>query len=147
MYRWSYIVGEESLPRPRPPAITKMPTHKRSELNQSNLDLGIYSNIKIDCYEGINSEGKLTRLIYYDHLKKKFEFDNNGMLLLQKYSSYEIGFISILGERQNGKSFILDKILNLSGVKGNHVVMWVFSSPSISSKEFGYGPSLFEKGT
>ena len=42
-------------------------------------------------------------------------------LLLQKYSSYEVGFISILGERQNGKSFVLAKILNLSGVKGNHV--------------------------
>lgn len=127
MYPSPYLVGEETLFRPTPSALSKLTTHKRSELHQGN-DLGIYSNIRIDNYEGVNAEGRLIKLVYYDHLKKKFEVDNTGISLLQRYSSYELGFVSVLGEKQNGKSFILDKILNLSGVKGNHVWSGLFSS-------------------
>jgi hypothetical protein len=50
-----------------------------------------------------------------------------------------------VGERQNGKSFILDKILNLSGVKGNHVFCYLCSSQLTKKEVFGCGHNLLEK--
>ena len=47
--------------------------------------------------------------------------EDAALSIFQKYSAYELAFISIMGEKSNGKSLILDKVLNLSGVKGNHV--------------------------
>lgn len=106
------------------PVNTRISQYHHLEEHAHN-DLGIYKNIRIEGYEHGRSEGKLMRLVYYDEVKRKLEVDEHALQLFQRYAAYEIAFLSVMGERGNGKSFILDKLLNLAGVKGNHVPYWL----------------------
>jgi polynucleotide 5'-kinase involved in rRNA processing len=43
------------------------------------------------------------------------------MSLLEKYSTDDVAFVMVVGNKTAGKSFFCDKILNLSETRGNHV--------------------------
>lgn len=105
-------------------------------------DLGIYKNIRIEGYESKGGEGKLMRLVHHDEIKRRMEVDEQAIQLFQRYASYDIAFLCVLGEKGNGKSFILDKLLNLAGVTGNHVpaVLLSFLSTGMTDCSYGHNP-------
>lgn len=41
--------------------------------------------------------------------------------LMNKYASMDVCFVTVVGEKDVGKSFFCDKILNLAEIKGSHV--------------------------
>lgn len=42
---------------------------------------------------------------------------------MKKYSSNDVAFVSLVGEKMSGKSFFYDKILNLAEIRGNNVYL------------------------
>lgn len=44
-----------------------------------------------------------------------------GIEFLEKYSGTDIAFVTVTGDRGVGKSFFVDKVLNLANVQGNNV--------------------------
>lgn len=40
---------------------------------------------------------------------------------MNKYASMDVCFVTVVGEKDVGKSFFCDKILNLAEIKGSHV--------------------------
>jgi hypothetical protein len=40
---------------------------------------------------------------------------------MSKYASMDVCFVTVVGEKDVGKSFFCDKILNLAEIKGSHV--------------------------
>lgn len=49
---------------------------------------------------------------------------SEGISFLQRYSGNDIAFVIVTGEKESGKSFFIDKILNLSNVQGNNVKIY-----------------------
>ena len=49
------------------------------------------------------------------------------MELMKKYVAYDVSFVCVMGEKESGKSFFCDKVLNLAEVKGNKVHFIVIS--------------------
>lgn len=43
---------------------------------------------------------------------------------MKKYVNYDTSFVCVMGDRNCGKSFFSDKILNLAEVKGNQVKLY-----------------------
>jgi len=47
--------------------------------------------------------------------------DEGGLYLLQKYSNSEVAFIGFVG-CEDSRNFMIDALLNVSGLTGNYVV-------------------------
>lgn len=48
--------------------------------------------------------------------------------MLREYATSEVALVVTVGNRSAGKSFFCDKVLNLSEVRGNHVLSCLASS-------------------
>lgn len=89
--------------------------------------------------------GEVTRLAYTTEADQVV-IDEDGLYLLQKYSTASIGFLGIIGQDDLSKKFFLDAGLSLCGCQGNQVPSVETSSPASivnnKQKEFYFGPSL-----
>jgi hypothetical protein len=72
--------------------------------------------------------------------------DEDGLYLLQKYSTDTIGFLGFVGQDELSTNFFLDAGLNLCGCQGNQVLSVATSSPTSTvnnrQREFTYGRFL-----
>jgi sigma54-dependent transcription regulator len=95
-------------------------TLKGYRVQISKVNLGIYDSIKLSPYIE-NRAGELLEFITLDQYSHNTFVTTEALNLLERYSTDELCFVMVVGNRGAGKSFFCDKILNLSEVRGNHV--------------------------
>ena len=71
--------------------------------------------------------GELLEFISYAEGSHNTFVSKDAMNLLEKYATEEICFVVVVGDQSSGKSFLCDKILNLSEIRGNHVFLVLYS--------------------
>jgi hypothetical protein len=64
-------------------------------------------------------EGKLIRIANASN--GSIHIDEEFLSLLEQYAKYEIAFFCVYGPAKSGKSFFLDKIVNLCEFEGVYV--------------------------
>jgi len=69
------------------------------------------------------------------------------LYFLQKYSSFELCLVGVMGPMESGKSLLIDTVLNLTSTQGNQVLFDLISSQQFMgiqlSLEYTCGVCLF----
>ena len=92
----------------------------KSNAHFSNLEnLLLNDLVERDVKE--SNYGEVIRLAYISN-NNEIHIDEEALYILQRFTSSEISFVGIYGSKGSGKSLLFDKILNLAGNEGSHVI-------------------------